>query len=225
MKRSSRAPVEQPIRVFVVEDQPKLLRALTKFLGTREEVELVGSAMSGEDALEAIPEACPNVVLLDLELPGMDGLEVLRRLKPKHPEIEILILTTFDDETRVYEAVQSGAAGYLVKRIAHEQIVDAVREVWAGGTVIESRIARRFWNYFQSVKGGASEPSAHGFTDLELDILQFLAKGLSNAEVGQVMSIERRTVRSHLGHIYRKLGVSSHVEAVVKALKLGLVDL
>jgi DNA-binding NarL/FixJ family response regulator len=218
-------PAGEPIRVFVVEDQPKLLRNLTKYLAVRDEVVVVGSAMSGEEAIEILPDHAPQVVLLDLELPGMDGLSVLRHLKPKHPEIEVLILTTFDDETRVYEAIQAGASGYLVKRIAHAQVVEAILEVWRGGTVIESRIAKRFWNYFQSVKAQPPEPDRHGLTETELEIVQFLGKGLSNAEVGEVMRIERRTVRSHLARIYKKLGVSSHVEAVVKALRLGLIDL
>lgn len=219
------ASPETPLRVFVVEDQPRLLKNLTRYLATRDEVEVVGTAMSGEAALETLPNSAPQVVLLDLELPGMDGLSVLRTLKPRHPEIEILILTTFDDETRVYEAMQAGASGYLVKRIAQERIVEAIVEVWEGGTVIESRIARRFWNYFQSVKATPPEPDRHGLSDTEIEIVQFLGKGLSNAEVGEVMNIERRTVRSHLARIYKKLGVSSHVEAVVKALRLGLIDL
>ncbi len=225
MSTSQSASGESPVRVFVVEDQARILRALTKYLKTREELDLVGSAMTGEEALERIPPCKPEVVLLDLELPGMNGLEVLRRLKPNDPQIEVLILTTFDDETRVFEAVQAGAAGYLVKRVAQDQIVKAILEVWAGGMVIESRIARRFWNYFESMKARPQEKVEHELTAVEIDILQFLAKGLSNAEVGEVMSLERRRVRSHLGHIYRKLGVSSHVEAVVKALGMGIIDL
>ncbi len=186
---------------------------------------MAGSAMSAEEALEAIPETGAQVVLLDLELPGMDGLAFLKIFKPRHPQIEVLILTTFDDETKVYQAVRAGAAGYLVKRIAHEKIAAAIHEVWDGGTVIEARIARRFWNYFQSVKSSTREETRHGLTEVEIEILLFLGKGLSNAEVGDVMSMGRRTVRSHLSHIYRKLGVSTHVEAVVEALRLGLIDL
>lgn len=213
------------VRVFVVEDQAPLLKALIKFLGTRPELEVVGSAMSGEAAVEAILADPPDVVLLDLELPGLDGIGVLRQVKPARPAVQVLILTTFDDEAKVYEAVQSGASGYLVKRMATEKVADAILEVQAGGVVLEPRIARRFWNYFQSVKARPPERDTRGLTDLELEVLQFIAKGLSNAEVGRVMNLERRTVRTHLGHIYEKLGVASHVEAVVAALKLGLVDI
>ncbi|RMG17169.1 MAG: DNA-binding response regulator [Deltaproteobacteria bacterium] len=213
------------ISLFLVEDQAALLKALQKFLSTVDDLEVVGTALSGEEAVRRIPELGPDVVLLDLELPGMDGIEVLRHLKPACPECQVLILTTFDDETKVYEAMQAGASGYLVKRMATEKIPDAVREAHRGGVVIESRIARRFWNYFQSVRASPPEVDRCGLTDVELEVLAFIAKGLSNAEVGEVMQIDRRTVRTHLSHIYRKLGCNSHVQAVVKGLKLGLIDL
>jgi two-component system response regulator DegU len=218
-------PDAAPIRVFVVEDQPPILKALVKFLATREELEVVGTAMSGEAAVADLAEGPPDVLLLDLELPGMDGLAVLRALKPRHPAMQVLILTTFDDETKVYEAVKDGASGYLVKRMAPEKVADAISEVHAGGVVIEARIARRFWNYFDSVRATPPDRDTRGLTAVELEVLQFIAKGLSNAEVGRVMDIERRTVRTHLAHIYEKLEVTSHVEAVVAGLKLGLVDL
>lgn len=213
------------IRVFLVEDQPAILKSLVKYLGTREEVDVVGTAMTGERGVEEIRRAPPDVLLLDLELPGMDGIGVLEEVKKTNPEVFVLILTTFDNEKKVYEAMNAGASGYLVKRMATEKVVDAIVDIYGGGVVIESRIAKRFWNYFESVKGSPPELDRRGLTDAELDVLQFLTKGLSNAEVGQVMNIEHRTVRTHLSHIYEKLEACSHVEAVVTALKLGLVEL
>lgn len=213
------------IRVFLVEDQPAILKSLVKYLGTREEVDVVGTAMTGERGVEEIRRAPPDVLLLDLELPGMDGIGVLGEVKKTNPEVFVLILTTFDNEKKVYEAMNAGASGYLVKRMATEKVVDAIVDIYGGGVVIESRIAKRFWNYFESVKGSPPELDRRGLTDAELDVLQFLTKGLSNAEVGQVMNIEHRTVRTHLSHIYEKLEACSHVEAVVTALKLGLVEL
>jgi DNA-binding NarL/FixJ family response regulator len=137
-----------------------------------------------------------------------------------------LILTSFDDEQKVYEAMQAGASGYLVKRVGPEKIRAAIHEVMAGGTVLEAIIAKRFWNYFHSVQVQKAEPdNPWGLTPLEFDVLKYMAKGLSNAEVGSVMSLERRTVRTHLSHIYKKMGVNSHVEAVVLALKAGIVEL
>lgn len=212
-------------RVYVVEDQPQLLRNLLKVLATFPEIEVVGSSPEGETAVEQIPLVKPDLVLLDLELPGIDGIEVTRRVK-KSGQVEVLILTSFDDEVKVYEAMQAGASGYLVKRVGPEKIRSGIQEVMQGGTVLEALIARRFWNYFHSVQATPASPKDRwGLTPVELEVLEFVARGLSNAEVGRVMSIERRTVKTHLTHVYRKMGVNSHVEAVVLALKEGLVTL
>jgi DNA-binding NarL/FixJ family response regulator len=214
-------------RIFVVEDQPTLLKNLVKVLGTFSELELVGTAQDGETAVEDIVRVRPQLVLLDLELPGFNGIEVTKRVKRRAPEVEILILTSFEDEQKVYEAIQAGASGYLVKRVGPEKIRSSIKDVMEGGTVLEPIIAKKFWNYFQSIQAQppAKPENPWGLTPTEFDVLRFVAKGLSNAEVGQVMTLERRTVRTHLSHIYRKMGVNSHVEAVVLALRAGIVDL
>ena len=213
-------------RVFIVEDQAPLLRALVKSLSLFEELEVVGTAQEGEAAVDQILAVRPQLVLLDLELPGINGIQVTERVKRRAPEIEVLILTSFEDEQKVYDAIRAGASGYLVKRVGPEKIRSAIREVLEGGTVIEAQIARRFWTYFHAVQGQpAAASNPWGLSDLELEVLRYVAKGLSNAEVGKVMTIERRTVRTHLSHIYKKMGVSSHVEAVVKALQAGVVEL
>jgi len=213
-------------RIFVVEDQPQLMKNLLKALSTFPELEVVGSAMDGELAVDEIVKVKPQLVLLDLELPSIDGIEVTKRVKKQAGEVEILILTSFDDEQKVYEAMQAGASGYLVKRVGPEKIRAGIHEVMAGGTVLEAIIARRFWNYFHSVQAKKAQPdNPWDLSPLEFDVLKYMAKGLSNAEVGSVMSLERRTVRTHLSHIYKKMGVNSHVEAVVLALKAGIVEL
>jgi len=216
-------------RIFIVEDQPQLLKNLVKVLGTFPELEVVGTSQDGESGVEEIVRLRPQLVLLDLELPGINGIQVTQKVKRRAPEVEILILTSFDDEQKVYEAIQAGASGYLVKRVGPEKIRSGIKEVMEGGTVLEPIIARRFWNYFQSVQARPAPDkkpeNPWNLTPVEFDVLRFVAKGLSNAEVGQVMTLERRTVRTHLSHIYRKMGVNSHVEAVVLALRAGVVDL
>lgn len=214
-------------RVYVVEDQPQLLKNLVKVLRTFPELEVVGTSQDGEEAVEEIVRVRPELVLLDLELPGLNGIQVTQRVKRRAAEVEILILTSFEDEQKVYEAIQAGASGYLVKRVGPEKIRSGIREVMEGGTVLEPLIARKFWNYFQSLQARPPEKKENpwGLTPTEFEVLRYVAKGLSNAEVGQVMTLERRTVRTHLSHIYRKMGVNSHVEAVVLALRAGLVDL
>ncbi len=215
------------LRILIVEDNPQMLRNLVKIVSAHPGFEVVGEVMDGELAVKKATELRPDFILLDLELPGMNGIEVTERVKGRHPEIDILILTTFDDEAQVYRAIRAGAGGYLVKRVASSRIASAIQEVRDGGVVIESVIAKRFWNYFNSVRAQpkAAQTDPWGLTSEERDVLQFIAKGLSNAEVGNVMQIERRTVRTHLGHIYEKLGVHTHVEAVIKALRAGIVEL
>ncbi len=213
------------VRVFVVEDQPHLLKQVLKSLALFPEIEVVGTATGGEAAIAALRNRPAQLVLLDLELPDIDGIEVTRRLKAGQPELEILILTSFDDEQKVYEAMQAGASGYLVKRVGPQKIRSAIHDVMAGGVVLEAVIAKRFWNYFHSLQ--AAPPAGSNpwkLTAEELEVLRFVAKGLSNAEVGRVMTIERRTVRTLLSHVYRKMGVHSHVDAVVLALKAGVVE-
>jgi len=213
-------------RLYLVEDQPALLKNLVKALSLFPELTIAGTAQEGERAVEEICGLKPQLVLLDLELPGIDGIQVTRQLKRRAPEVEILILTSFDDETKVYEAIQAGASGYLVKRVGPEKIRAAIQEVMEGGTVLEPIIAKRFWNYFQSVQSSKrSEENPWGLSAVELDVLRYVTKGLSNAEVGRVMTLERRTVRTHLTHLYRKMGVNTHVEAVVLALRHGIVEL
>ena len=212
------------IPVFAVEDNAPTLRALRKLLGAREEVKLVGTATSGEEALRLIPEAAPRVVLMDLELPGASGVETTRALKSLAVPVDVLVLTSFEDEQHVFDAMRAGASGYVVKGTHADKLIEAVQTVDAGGTVIEPRLARRFWQYFKGVQE-PRKPEVPQLSPLELDILYAIARGLSNQEAGEIVKLDRRSVRTQLGHIYAKLGVRSHVEAVVKALKLGLIAL
>ena len=212
-----------PIRVYVVEDDARQLRALRKLLEGAGELLLCGAASSGEQALREIADAAPELVLMDLELPGASGIETTRALRARGPQPEILVLTSYEDEDHVFDAMRAGASGYVVKGASAQKLVEAIREVDAGGTVIEPRLARRFWAFFK----GVQEPMRPGpqLLPLELEVLSVIAKGLSNAEAGRVIGLDRRTVRTHLGHIYAKLGVRSHVEAVIEALKLGIIEL
>jgi DNA-binding NarL/FixJ family response regulator len=211
------------IRVLLCEDDARFRRLLGKVLGAVADFSVVGQATTGEEARDLALAQRPDLLLLDLELPGMSGIDVIRALCPALPGLEILVLTSFADEARVYDAVQLGAAGYLVKGIAPRQLEAAIREAVAGGTVIDPRLARRFWNYFAAVQGRSEE--GYGLTADELDVLSLIARGLSNPETAQTLGASRRTVKGHLESIYRKLGVSSRVEATVKALQAGLIKL
>jgi DNA-binding NarL/FixJ family response regulator len=213
------------VRILVCEDDGRFRRLLVKLLSAVEGFEVAGEAGSGEQACDLVRSLVPDLLLLDLELPGIGGMEVIERL---HLDVtdetpEILVLTTFSDEDKLFEAMRRGAAGYLVKGLASSKLESAIREVMAGGTVIEARLARRFWSYFASERGRSDE--GYGLTEEELWVLTLVGRGLTNPEAAAVIGSSRRAVKSRLARIYRKLGVSSRVEATVKALRAGLIEL
>ena len=220
-----------PIRVLVVEDQAKILKAQLKLLETYEEIEIVGSAMSGESALEEVERNTPEVVLCDLGLPQMSGIDVTREVKKKHPEVEILIFTIFDEEEKVIEAVSAGTAGYLLKGAPVEKIVEAIKDVKAGGSVIQPNLARALLRLVQesqnSPRYGSLPPGevVSVLTDRELEILQIIAKGLSNNEAAKVLGLSKATIRTHLEHIYEKLDVTNRVEAVTEGIRQGIINI
>jgi DNA-binding NarL/FixJ family response regulator len=267
------------IRVLVVEDQPKILKAQIKLLETFEEIAIVGEALSGESALEKVEEVRPEVILLDLGLPQMSGIDVTKRVKATHPEIEILIFTIFDEEDKVIEAIAAGAAGYLLKGTPVEKIVEAIKDVKAGGAVIQPNLARALLRLIGKKPGprppsgtaprppslpaaggsGAAgttpvlgtpspggmagdtamgdgmmgavpesdgeEETASVLTDRELEILQIIAKGLSNNEAAKVLGLSKATIRTHLEHIYEKLDVTNRVEAVTEGIRQGIINI
>jgi DNA-binding NarL/FixJ family response regulator len=223
------------IRVLVVEDQPKILKAQIKLLETFDELEIVGEALSGESALEKVEEVKPEVLLLDLGLPQMSGIDVTRKVKATHPEIEILIFTIFDEEEKVIEAIMAGAAGYLLKGTPVEKIVEAIKDVKAGGAVIQPNLARALLRAIGTKPATGEKPSkeegsggkdaAGVLTDRELEILQIIAKGLSNNEAAKVLGLSKATIRTHLEHIYEKLDVTNRVEAVTEGIRQGIINI
>jgi len=222
--------MKKKIRVFVVEDQPKILKNQLKLLGGFTEIEIVGKAMSGEEALQDLESTAPDVILLDLGLPGISGIEVTRRAKERWPEMEILIFTIFEEEEKVMEAIQAGASGYLLKGMEAVKIVEAISEVAAGGSVIQPSLARSLLRQFRVQpdtlkKGEGEQEEVPRLTPRETEILQIIAKGLSNAEAAEVLGVSRATIRTHLEHIYAKMCVSNRVEAVTEGIRHGLIDL
>lgn len=244
-----------PIRVFVVEDQTKILKNQLRLFEGHPDIDIVGTALSGEAALGEVERANPDVLLLDLGLPRMSGIDVTREVKARFPKMEILIFTIFDEEDKVLEAVKAGASGYLLKGATVDKIVEAIKEVRAGGTVIQPNLARRLLRHFRvepdtapvpteplavapsameppspsaSAPGGedasAREPLLKPLSDREREILQLIAKGVSNSEAARLLSLSKATIRTHLEHIYRKLEVTNRVEAVTEGIRKGLIS-
>ncbi|MCL2011559.1 MAG: response regulator transcription factor [Cystobacterineae bacterium] len=221
------APSNKTISVYIVEDQIQILKSLLKLLNNSSGIELVGTALSGESAVVDIPELNPNVVLLDLELPRMDGIAVTREIKTTCPSAEVLIFTVFDNEEKVLEAIKAGASGYLLKASGATKLLEAIHEVHAGGTIIQPNLARKLLRHFH--KDNASEPTetpnTPSLTQREQEILLLIAKGVSNAEAAKLLHLSKATIRTHLEHIYRKLEVANRVEAVTEGLRKGIIQL
>lgn len=208
-----------PIRLVLVEDQTTILNKQKRLLLGFDRLEIVGTARDGQGGIELVRQHRPDVLLLDLGLPDMDGTEVTRRVKLEAPEVEILIFTIFDEEARVLDAVRAGASGYLLKGTPAERVVDAICEVHGGGSVIQPRLARRLLQHFQ-----VEQQEGPALTPRETEILNLIAKGLSNRNAAETLGLSPATVRTHLEHIYAKLDVSNRTEAVTEAIKRGLIE-
>jgi len=216
----------EKISVAVCEDQPNILRNQVKILQGFPDVLVCGAALSGEALLELLEKKHADVVLQDLGLPGIDGIEVTRRVKRRWPHVEVLIFTIFDEEEKVIEAVKAGASGYLLKGARAEKIAEAIREVKAGGSVIQPSLARALLRHFRvpEREPDSGDTAPRPLTEREVEILRLIAKGLSNVEAAQVLQLSRATVRTHLEHIYQKLDVTNRVEAVTEGLRKGLIE-
>lgn len=217
------------IRVFVLEDQLRILEPLLALLGASPALEVVGSARSGEEALELLESIHADVILCDLGLPGISGIQVIEASKRRRPATEILVFTVFEEEEQVVSAIRAGASGYLLKGASADKIVEAIEEVRAGGTVIQPSLARKLLERFRVPAPAAPAPISpdemgRSLSPRETEILQLIAKGLTNPEVADVLSLSRSTIRTHLEHIYEKLEVTNRVEAVTEGLRKGLIE-
>jgi len=204
------------IKVSIVEDNANLRRSLADVIDAAEGLEVTAVYKSAEEALASIPQTRPDVVLMDIRLSEMTGIECTARLRQTNPEVFVLILTAFEDSDQIFEALQAGASGYLLKRARREEIVDAIRQVKAGGAPMTPEIARRVVASFH--RGTKKGEQTEALTSREEEILQLLAKGYVSKEISDQLRISVETVRTHLRHIYEKLHVRSRTEAVLKYL-------
>jgi len=202
--------------VAIVEDNNDFRSSLERYLNEAQGHRCVCVCSTAEEALQKIPRLLPDVTLMDIHLPNMSGVECTRRLKELCPSIQILILTVYEDNERIFGALKAGASGYLLKRADPADIVRAIQEVKQGGAPMSSQIARRVVHSFRNEPVDA--PKVDALSQREEEILQHLAKGYSTKEIADRLSVSNNTVRTHLQHIYHKLHVRSRTEAVIKFL-------
>jgi len=202
------------ITVSIVEDDSETRESLVELVNGAPGLRCIGSYPTGEAALRAIPGEKPDVALVDINLPGMNGIECVSKLKTLLPSLQVIMLTTYEDSDLIFNSLRSGAKGYLLKNMPPQELVQAVAQVHAGGAPMPMQIARKVVDYFSQIEHSASEVDK--LTSREQEILALLAKGALYKEIGDTLAISMSTVRTHVQHIYEKLHVQSRMEAAKK---------
>ena len=213
------------IKVLICDDQDIVRQGLQLILETSPGIEVVGIAQDGGQALELIPKSLPDVVLMDLKMPGMNGIQATRLIRDRYPAIHILALTTFDADEWVFDAIRSGAAGYLLKDMPRDRLVEAIRDTVEGKTHVDPAVAGKLLSKVRQVSMPVSTSVANSLSEREREVLFLLAQGLSNADIAGRLYLSEGTVGNYVSSIYGKLGVSDRTQAAVWAMRYGLTDL
>jgi DNA-binding NarL/FixJ family response regulator len=212
------------IRVLVADDQSMVRAGFRMLLAREDDIEVVAEAANGLEAVAKAERFHPTVVLMDIRMPELDGLEATRRILAADPSARILILTTFDLDEYIYQALRAGASGFVLKDEPPEQLIAAIHTVAAGDALLSPSVTKNVIRQFAQIPRATPSAELDELTARERDILQLIARGLSNAEIGQRLSISETTVKTHVTHLLRKLNLRDRVQAVVLAYQSGLVE-
>jgi DNA-binding NarL/FixJ family response regulator len=222
---------KRPIRVFVADDQNLFREMLVGLLSLEDDISVVGEAHNGKEAMERIRELRPDVILIDINMPELNGIQITEMVKKEMGEIKVVVLTGYSQEDYIFEALQRGASGYLSKDISGEKVKEAIRTVFAGESLLEAKITSKLIKEFVKMQGAERPPGRNGaegsskdipLTKRELEILKLIARGMSNMEIGAKLYISEHTVKTHVGNLLRKLGISDRVQAVLYAVERGI---
>ena len=216
----------EKIRVVICDDQWIVCQGLEAILGADPEIEVVGVAHDGQEALDRVAETAPDVVLMDLKMPIMNGIQATRHIKRRHPDTKVLVLTTYGADEWVFDAIRSGAAGFLLKGTPREALIEAVKGTAAGTTHIDPSVAGKLFD--QVARAGPTSPESTVLASLserEKDVLRLVARGLNNEQIARRLFLSQGTVRNYVSAILTKLEVGDRTQAAVMALRYGLVDL
>ncbi|MFI7408606.1 response regulator [Streptomyces sp. NPDC049627] len=215
-----------PIRVLIADDQQMVRQGFSVLLNTKPDIDVIGQAVDGLDAVAKVAELTPDVVLMDIRMPELGGIEATRRITTATPHIKVLVLTTFDLDEYVYEALRAGASGFLLKDASADQLAEAVRIVAGGDALLAPGITRRLIAEFSRLDNRPRAPLKDRVGDLterETEVLALIAQGLSNAEIAERLVVAEQTVKTHVGRILVKLGLRDRTQAAVFAYESGLV--
>lgn len=214
------------IRILIADDHAVVRDGTRQILAQEPDMDVVAEAADGAEAIRLAGATRPNVAIIDIAMPGVDGIEATKQIKALYPSVAVLILSAYDDDQFVFSLLEAGAAGYLLKSVRGRELIEAVRQVHAGESVLHPAIARKVLNRFVPAPGKtATRKSVEMLSDREIEVLKLATRGLSNQVIADELCLSLRTVQAHLGHIFNKLQVSSRTEAVVRALKEGWVTL
>ncbi len=216
----------ETIRILIADDHAFVREGTRRILEQEPDLEVVAEAGDGEETVKLACDLKPDVALVDVAMPRIDGIEATRRIKALCPAVAVLVLSAYDDDQFVFGLLEAGAAGYLLKSVRGQEIVNAIRAVHAGESVLHPSVARKVLNRFAGVSGKPLDrKSLDLLTEREMEVLKMVTKGLSNKDIAEGLCLSVRTVQGHLANIFNKLRVSSRTEAVVHALKEGWVTL
>ncbi len=221
--------VGKTLRILLIDDHPVVLKGIRSMLSENPELEIVGEASSGEEALEKLTQLEPDIVLTDILMPGMNGIEITRRVKRARPETIVILLTMYDSNVYVMEGLRAGAAGYLVKNSSPEFLLHAIETAVKGGSIVKTDLlhqaVKRLTRFTDGTETEQSDAVGTGrFTVRELDVLRLVAEGYTNGDIAKELSLAEITVKKYVQSVISKLGASDRTQAAIKATQLGLVQ-
>ncbi|MCB9078912.1 MAG: response regulator transcription factor [Anaerolineaceae bacterium] len=227
--------MSQTIKVLIADDHPIVRRGLGSIIDLEDDIEVIGEAENGEAAIDFTMSTPTDVILMDLRMPGMGGVEAIKRINAKRPNIQLIILTTFADDEDIYNGIAAGARGFLLKDAPPDRLIEAIRAAHRGESLLNPTVAARILDHFSSMveqvtaqdepdqKSKSSTDNDPKLTPRELDVLHLLGRGARNKEIAKELHIVERTVKIHVGNILGKLNVTNRTEAVTQAIKMGLL--
>ena len=217
--------MEDPIKILIADDHPVVREGLNAMISREPDFQVVGEAVNGLDAVDKARELKPDVILMDLRMPEMDGVEAIRLITISDPNTKFIILTTFSDDEYIFRGIEVGARAYLLKDAPREELFKAIRTVYEGESLIQPVVATRVLDRFVELTKQAQTRTHEILTDREIEVLQLIAQGAANKEIASKLSISNSTVKTHIASIFQKLNTTDRTEAVTEAIKKGIIHL
>lgn len=215
--------MEEKIKILIADDHPVVREGLMSMVSREPDFIVVGEATNGKEAVAKAVELKPDIILMDLRMPEMDGVEAMKQIAAVNPQIKFIILTTFSDDEYIFRGIEAGARAYLLKDTPREELFKAIRTVYKGESLIQPVVASKVLDKFAELARQTQAPDA--LTDREIEVLQLIAKGAANKEIADALCISSSTVKTHIASIFQKLGANDRTEAVTQAIKRGIIKI